>query len=42
MPTQGSCRPLVAISVASPARVTVSTGVRIELVGLNATRNVIG
>src|SRR3989344_139659 len=38
MPTHGSCRPLVTISLALPSRVIVSTGVRIELVGLNATR----
>ena len=38
MPTQGSWRPLVTMSVASPSRVTVSTGVRMDDVGLNATR----
>ena len=42
MPTQGSWRPLVRISVASPSRVIVSTGVRIELVGLKPTRSTTG
>ena len=38
MPTQGSWRPLVEISVSSPAVLTVWRGVRIELVGLTAKR----
>src|SRR3546814_16438759 len=42
MPTQGSWRPLVTMSVASPALFTVGTGVRIELVGLNAARPTTG
>ena len=42
MPTQGSCRPLVTISVSSPARVTVRRGDRIEDVGLTAKRATIG
>src|SRR3546814_19642385 len=42
MPTQGSWRPLVTMSVASPALLIVGTGVRIELVGLNATRTTTG
>ena len=33
---------LGAVSVASPERVIVSTGVRIELVGLKATRTTTG
>ena len=36
MPTQGSWRPLVTMSAASPALLIVGTGVRIELVGLSA------
>ena len=42
MPTQGSWRPLVASSVAAPSRVTVGWAIRIELVGLNATRTTTG
>ena len=38
MPTQGSWRPFVTISVSLPSRSIVGTGVRIELVGLNAIR----
>ena len=38
MPTQGSCRPLVTISVSSPVTVMVRRGVRIEEVGLTAKR----
>ena len=38
MPTQGSCRPLVAISAFSPRIVTVRRGTGIELVGLTANR----
>jgi hypothetical protein len=38
----GSWRPLVASWVASPSRVIVSCAVRIELVGLNATRTTTG
>ena len=38
MPTQGSCRPLVEISVSFPSRSMVGIGVRIDEVGLNATR----
>ena len=38
IPTQGSWRPLVMISVSFPARSMVFFGVRIELVGLKATR----
>ena len=38
MPTQGSCRPLVTISVSSPVTVIVRRGVRIEEVGLTAKR----
>ena len=34
----GVVAPLVTMSAASPARLIVGTGVRIELVGLNATR----
>ena len=42
MPTQGSCRPLVTISVSSPARSIVLRGVRIEEVGFTAKRATIG
>jgi NAD(P)-dependent dehydrogenase (short-subunit alcohol dehydrogenase family) len=42
MPTQGSCRPLVTISVFSPALVMVSTGVRMLLVGFTAKRTTTG
>jgi hypothetical protein len=38
MPTQGSWRPLVTISVSSPVTVMVRRGVRIEEVGLTAKR----
>ena len=38
MPTQGSWRPLVTISVSSPATVMVRRGVRIDDVGLTAKR----
>src|SRR5437764_1332394 len=38
IPTQGSWRPLVAISTSSPSMVTVRRGVVIELVGLTAKR----
>ena len=38
MPTQGSCRPLVAISVSSPRTSTVRLVCKIELVGLTAKR----
>jgi hypothetical protein len=38
MPTQGSWRPLVTISVGSPDLVIVARGVRIEEVGLTAKR----
>ena len=42
MPTQGSWRPLVTMSVSSPARVTVWRGCRIDEVGLTARRATIG
>lgn len=38
MPTHGSWRPLVTISVSSPVRVIVFRGVRIDEVGLTANR----
>src|SRR6185312_11350030 len=38
MPTQGSCRPLVTMSMFSPRLVTPLRGVRIELVGFTANR----
>src|SRR5262249_46150649 len=42
MPTQGSWRPLVLISVSAPYRSTVRRGVRIDEVGLTAKRQTIG
>src|ERR1700742_2792566 len=42
MPTQGSCRPLVKISVSPPLRSTVRRGVRIDDVGFTAKRTTTG
>src|ERR1700722_1631653 len=42
MPTQGSCRPLVTISLSAPERSMVLRGERIEDVGLTAKRATIG
>ena len=42
MPTQGSWRPLVEISVSRPCRSTVLRGVRIDEVGLTAKRATTG
>ena len=42
MPTQGSWRPLVMISVSAPLRSTVWRGCRIDEVGFTAKRTTIG